>query len=121
MYLANHFNMELRFAEDRASRGYAPAPGCQPLDESLFTPLVFTHNDLNMRNILLDDDKRLWIVDWGFSGFFPTWFEYLGMRFAAQKDHECSSWLDAIKFMAEPHPEIESWMVKIGYDYTKFN
>jgi hypothetical protein len=53
--------MELRFVEDRASRGYAPSPECQPLDESLFTPLVFTHNDLNMRNILLDDDKRLWI------------------------------------------------------------
>jgi hypothetical protein len=41
------------------------------------------------------------------------------MRFAAQKDRECSSWLDAIKFVAEPHPEIESWMAKIGYDYTE--
>jgi hypothetical protein len=117
--LAEHFNKELRFAEDRASRGYAPSPGCRPLDESLFAPLVFTHNDLNMRNILLDNDGQLWIVDWGFSGFFPAWFEYLGMRFAAQKDHECSSWLNAIKFMAQPAFEMERWMARIGYDYTK--
>ena len=54
-----------------------------------------------------------------FSGFFPTWFEYLGKRFAAQKDRKCSSWLDAIKFIAEPHPEMEKWMAKIGYDYTE--
>jgi hypothetical protein len=39
-----------------------------------------------MRNILLDDDGMVWVVDW--AGFYPTWFEYLGMCFAAQKDNE---------------------------------
>ncbi|THH17241.1 hypothetical protein EW146_g3538 [Bondarzewia mesenterica] len=117
--LAEHFHKVLRFAQARGSQGYAASPGCDPLDESIFSPLVFTHNDLNMRNILLDDDGRLWIVDWGFSGFFPTWFEYLGMLFAAQKDRERRGWQMMVKFMTEPAFEVERWMAKIGYDYTQ--
>ena len=110
--LAEHFHKELSFAE---GRGYDPP---QPLDESVFTDLVLTHNDLNMRNILLDHDGQLWIVDWGWAGFYPTWFEYLGMRLAAQKDNEPVEWQTAIKFMAEPSFEMERWMASIGYSFA---
>jgi beta-xylosidase len=71
-----------------------------------------------MRNILLDDEGRLWLVDWGWSGFFPTGFEYLAMRFAAQKDRELKGWQTSIKFMAEPSFEMERWLVGVGYDYA---
>lgn len=33
----------------------------QKFDDS--EPLVFTHQDLNLRNIIMGDDGRLWIVD----------------------------------------------------------
>jgi hypothetical protein len=115
--LANHFNRELGLAEERGLRGYAPVPRCKPLDESIFTPLVLTHNDLNMRNILLDDDGMVWVVDWGWAGFYPAWFEYLGMRFAAQKDNEPLGWQLATKLIAEPSPQMERWMATIGYVY----
>jgi thiamine kinase-like enzyme len=110
--LAEHFHGELRRAEARYFRGR------KSLDESIFACLVFTHNDLNMRNILLDDEGRLWLVDWGWSGFFPTGFEYLAMRFAAQKDRELKGWQTSIKFMAEPSFEMERWLVGVGYDYA---
>lgn len=40
-------------------------------------PLVLTHFDLNMHNILLDTSGKLWLIDWAWSGFFPDWFEYV--------------------------------------------
>jgi thiamine kinase-like enzyme len=114
--LAGYFHRLHHFAERRdLKKGYTPLP---PLNESLFSHLVFTHNDLNMRNILLDGEGRLWIIDWGFAGFFPPCFEYLAMRYAAQKDKEPKGWQGAIKFMAEPSFEMERWMAKMGHDYA---
>ncbi|KAF9073107.1 hypothetical protein BDP27DRAFT_1319400 [Rhodocollybia butyracea] len=39
-------------------------------------PLVFCHNELNMRNIMLDDNNRVWLLDWEYSGAYPPWFDY---------------------------------------------
>ena len=82
--LENYFRKEHSPAEYRASRGWAPPPppNCEPLGTSAFA-LVFTHNDMNMRSLLLDDHHVLWVVDWEFSRFYPPWFENLqvGMRY----------------------------------------
>jgi aminoglycoside phosphotransferase (APT) family kinase protein len=43
-------------------------------------PLVFVHNDLNMRNVLLGEDGQVYLLDWARSGFYPAWFEYASMR-----------------------------------------
>ncbi|KAK0219100.1 hypothetical protein IW262DRAFT_1317975 [Armillaria fumosa] len=116
--LETYFRKEHANAEYSASRGWAPSPNCKPLDHSAFISLVFTHNDLNMRNLLLDKDGVLWVVDWGWAGFYPPWFEFLGMRYASQKDKNPESWQECIKYMAEPPVEVEEWMKRIGYDYT---
>ena len=116
--LEAHFRREHTSAEYRASRGGAPPPQCQPLDQSAFDSLVFTHNDLNMRNLLLDDDGVLWVVDWGWSGFYPPWFEYLAMKYAAQKDKDPESWQEYIKYMAEPDFRVEEWMGSLGYGFA---
>lgn len=111
-----YFVSEHEWAEWRASKYRAPHPDCKPLDASVFSPLVFTHNDLNMRNLLLDDNDTLWMVDFGWAGFYPRWFEYLAMGYAAQKDRNPESWLNSVKYMAEPAFEIQEWMKRIGYD-----
>ncbi|KXN92401.1 hypothetical protein AN958_07019 [Leucoagaricus sp. SymC.cos] len=116
--LETYFRKEHSAAEYRASRGWAPSPNCKPLEASVFNTLVFTHNDLNMCNVLLDNRGVLWVDDWGASGFYPCWFEYLGMRYAAQKDGDPESWQNCIEYMAEPAFEIEEWMKRIGYDYA---
>lgn len=43
-------------------------------------PLVFTHQDLAPRNLLLNGSNQLVLVDWDFSGWFPTYFEYVSMQ-----------------------------------------
>ncbi|KAL4245370.1 hypothetical protein ABKN59_009481 [Abortiporus biennis] len=52
-------------------------PDTPPFDESY--PLVFTHNDISMRNVILGDDGKVYLVDWAFSGFYPAWMEYAAM------------------------------------------
>lgn len=42
-------------------------------------PLVFTHHDLAPRNIILDPEGQLWLIDWDCAGFYPKFFEYAGM------------------------------------------
>lgn len=39
--------------------------------------IVFTHNDLAPRNILVRDGNVVAILDWEFSGFYPEYWEYV--------------------------------------------
>ncbi|KAJ9642572.1 hypothetical protein H2199_004953 [Coniosporium tulheliwenetii] len=41
---------------------------------------VLTHHDLAPRNLLLDPDGRLWILDWDYAGFYPSYFEFAAMQ-----------------------------------------
>jgi hypothetical protein len=100
--LTQHFHQLLISAEDNYLRGFAPAPTCQPLDESIFTPLVLTHNYLNMHHILVDNNGLLWIIGWNWAGFYPTWFEYLVKT--------SNSW---INFVVEPAFRIKRWMERV--------
>lgn len=33
------------------------------------------HLDFNERNVLLDDEGKAWLIDWGMAGAYPPWFE----------------------------------------------
>ena len=64
------FNQVLRNSDDPARKGHS---------------VFFTHSDLNMRNILVDqiqqsDGRKRWkvtgIVDWESSGFYPEYWDY---------------------------------------------
>ncbi|KAI0366786.1 hypothetical protein BV20DRAFT_619677 [Pilatotrama ljubarskyi] len=50
--------------------------GRRPFDDS--EPLVFTHGDLFLRNMILGEDGRLWLIDFGCAGVYPRWFEAYG-------------------------------------------
>jgi thiamine kinase-like enzyme len=52
------------------------------------TSLVFTHHDLAPRNLFLDEQGYLWLMDWQFSGWYPIYFEYASM----QNFHVFASW-----------------------------
>lgn len=60
---------------NRRIRQWPPQP--IPFDDSL--PLVLTHLDIHPDNVILDNDNRVWLIDWELAGFYPQWFEYVGM------------------------------------------
>ncbi|KAJ3757064.1 kinase-like domain-containing protein [Lentinula raphanica] len=46
-------------------------------------PLVLCHFDLHLRNIMLDRNNQVWLIDWAFAGAYPPWFEYVPLGFWA--------------------------------------
>ena len=81
-------------------------------------PLVFTHFDLSPRNMILDERNRLWVIDLELSGFYPQWFEYVGVLATWGKIEYCR-WIAA--FVAGRYWEQTlfflkvSWAVNIGH------
>jgi thiamine kinase-like enzyme len=63
-------------------------------------PLVLTHNDLCMRNIIVGRDGKLWLVDWEWSGFYPPFCEYIAMKSSAINDDALKSWCEYLPLIA---------------------
>ena len=40
---------------------------------------IFAHQDLALHNIMVDEHRNLWLIDWGFSGFYPAISEYASL------------------------------------------
>ncbi|KAG5337961.1 hypothetical protein C0989_008564 [Termitomyces sp. Mn162] len=76
-----------------------------PFDDS--KPLVFSHQDINLRNVILGTDDRLWLIDWGCSGYYPEWFEYIAMQNQAELATLAGTddpfWKLLIPFIAGPY------------------
>jgi hypothetical protein len=45
-----------------------------------FRDLVFTHQDIAARNVVLDAVGKAWLVDWGCAGVYPVGFEQAALR-----------------------------------------
>ncbi|KAH8831133.1 kinase-like domain-containing protein [Flagelloscypha sp. PMI_526] len=58
-----------------------------PMFDSSY-PLVLTHQDLNPRNIIVgaDNARTLWLIDWGWAGFYPEWCESIAMKAQAKNE-----------------------------------
>ncbi|KAJ3967778.1 hypothetical protein EV361DRAFT_806718, partial [Lentinula raphanica] len=82
--------------------------------------LVLTHQDINPWNIIVGTDCRLWLIDWEWSGYYPPWFEYIGMVKQLKIEGEHNSyyeyWNLMIRFVCGPYFEQEKWCsaVEIG-------
>ncbi|PSS37216.1 hypothetical protein PHLCEN_2v937 [Hermanssonia centrifuga] len=71
--------------------------------------MVLTHMDLNMRNILVGKDGRIWAIDWDWAGFYPEWFEYMNLSFVSMMSTPISS-QRCIPFITDPYVECIRWM-----------
>jgi thiamine kinase-like enzyme len=40
-----------------------------------FTKFVLTYHDISPRNLILDQHRRVWLIDWAYSGAYPPAFE----------------------------------------------
>ena len=106
------------FFNDRLRRSLEPNLTHHPTDMGKFddsAPLVLTHQDLNMRNLMVGDDGRLWLVDWAWSGFYPRWFEFIAMRRQAEDEETLTGkkeplWDAFIPFICGPCFKQERWL-----------
>lgn len=83
-----------------------------PREYEEFERLVFTHADLNMRNIILDDEGRVWLIDWDWSGFYPQSWEFTSMAAQAETHPQGPaplSWRRCIPFITDPYFDRYRW------------
>lgn len=73
------------------------------------SPLVLTHADLHLENILYDETGRVWLIDWGHAGFLPRWFEYVTAVNIAYTTRAPSSWRLFLPLITRPYFAHESW------------
>lgn len=64
-------------------------------------PLVFTHGDLHLSNLILSKDGVLWVIDWAHSGYYPVWMESVGLNFHFNNPR---SWRRLTWLMAGTYP-----------------
>ncbi|KAH9972523.1 kinase-like domain-containing protein [Russula compacta] len=85
-------------------------------------PLVLTHQDLNLRNVIVGEDGRLWIVDWAWAGYYPSWFEYVATL--RQSEDEVISgtndefWKALVPFICGPYYRQERWLWRMSQGFT---
>jgi hypothetical protein len=97
---------------------YSARHDAEPFDDS--KPLVFIHGDLSMRNIIFGRDGRIWLVDWSVSGFYPPWFEYVLMVYAAENDVAPDSWNHLIPFVADPLFKHMRWIGQLTVAFIAY-
>jgi serine/threonine protein kinase len=69
--------ISIRQAMKAAAQGSLHPQGYIPPTAKTF---VFTHHDLAPRNLLLDSSGQLWLLDWDYAGWYPSYFEYASMQ-----------------------------------------
>lgn len=80
------------------------------LDASASASLVFTHQDLQMRDIILGKDGKIWAIDWGQSGFYPEYFEFIGLTLeSSHVPWPSKSWERYLPLIANPFFDRELW------------
>lgn len=70
------------------------------LDEG---PPVFTHGDIQLRNLIRKDGKVI-IIDWGLCGWYPAWWEYCYTVWAADFTTDWPAYIP--KFLSEYPKEL---------------
>lgn len=73
------------------------------------TPYTFTHGDLTNVNIIVENGSLAGIIDWGMSGYFLVWWEYVCT--SVPDSEEDRQWKTLLrKYMPENSAAREFWL-----------
>ncbi|KAF5980233.1 kinase-like (PK-like) [Fusarium coicis] len=61
-----------------------------------FQDIVLTHQDLGLRNLVFDEDIKVWVIDWGCAGVYPRGFEQAALQVQAENDEYAAMVLERI-------------------------
>ncbi|TFK94596.1 hypothetical protein K466DRAFT_476140 [Polyporus arcularius HHB13444] len=96
-------------------------PQDDPARKDLFDdsePLVLTHQDLNLRNIVMGEGGRLWLIDFAWAGYYPPWFEYVATQRQSEDARVSGTddefWKVLIPFICGPYFRQERWLSRMA-------
>ncbi|KAG6815170.1 hypothetical protein H0H87_004429, partial [Tephrocybe sp. NHM501043] len=116
---AKHFQhfceLIAQFAWNSLVRTRRPAQPPSPVsNDHKDHPLVFTHGDLNLTNLLLDNNGVLWVIDWAESGFYPECLESAAMSRYDTTNLTFKSWERLRWFISGSYPSCQ-----VFWDYVE--
>ena len=78
------------------------------------SPLVMTHADLDLGNIMIDESGHVWLIDFGASGYFPKWYEYITAVQIARVKKAPNTWLALLPLVTGPYFAHEAYAEQVG-------
>jgi aminoglycoside phosphotransferase (APT) family kinase protein len=106
------FNTRLRVCHDFGHAIQTP-PGWFT---GQFDELVMCHLDIHFGNLILDDQDKLWLLDWAFSGAYPPFFETASLAWKGPRELLAAGLSELIG--SETHLEEISHLRAIGFALT---
>ena len=98
---SDHLKLWYHYEKRRGqSNGLVP-PRFPPFPDA--SPLVMTHADLDLGNIMLDELGHVWLIDFGVSGYFPVWYEYITAVAVARAKKAPNTWLALLPLVTGPY------------------
>jgi len=90
------------------------APKTQPSFSGHFENLVMCHMDIAARNVILDRQRRVWVLDWAHAGGYPVHFEMAVLRRTGDPDFTEG----LLKIIGEEHTEDAERLLAVGFALT---
>ena len=90
------------------------APQTQPSFSGQFESLVMCHMDIAKRNLVLDRQRRLWVLDWAYAGGYPVYFEEAVLRRMGVPDFTEG----LLRMVGEDHTEDVKRLLAVGFALT---
>ncbi|KAM0288946.1 hypothetical protein ACHAO9_006454 [Fusarium lateritium] len=69
---------------------------------------VFTHNDFQRKNVMVQDDGGLFIIDWEFASWYPMYWEYSTATWANGGWYD--DWHDYVRITLDNYPIQSLWL-----------
>ncbi|OBS24502.1 hypothetical protein FPOA_05043 [Fusarium poae] len=69
---------------------------------------VFTHNDLQRKNVIVQDDGTVVIIDWEYSSWYPNYWEYASAMFA--NGGWTDDWDEYLSIILDEYPNEALWV-----------
>ncbi|SPJ73848.1 uncharacterized protein FTOL_03578 [Fusarium torulosum] len=69
---------------------------------------AFTHNDFQRKNIMVQDDGGLVIIDWEFASWYPMYWEYSTATWANGGWYD--DWHDYVRIILDNYPTQSLWL-----------
>lgn len=78
-----------------------------------FRSLVLTHQDIAPRNLVLDAQGKVWMIDWAFAGVYPPGFEQAVLKVQSRWYKEFAEMV--LSKLSDRQERITKQFVNIGY------
>ncbi|KAH7348447.1 kinase-like domain-containing protein, partial [Rhexocercosporidium sp. MPI-PUGE-AT-0058] len=78
-----------------------------------FRRLVLTHQDIARRNLVLDAEGKVWLIDWAFAGVYPPGFEQAVLKVRSGWDSKFAEMI--LEKLSDRQEHITKLFSSIGY------